>query len=257
MVKYHGRSLDRTFAALSDPTRRALVMRLAAEPDASVSALAAPFRVSLPAIMKHLDVLDDAGLVARSKAGRTVACRLRAEPMRDAFEWLSRYEKFWSERLDSLAAFLEKEQIMATQTATKPSLTLKRRLNAPPAKVFAAWTDPEKVKGWMGPGEVKVLHVECDPRPGGRYRWLMQAPSGEQHDVSGSYREVVPNEKLVFTWGWKTMPERESVVTVLLKPDGDGTLLTLTHEQFFDEEARDRHQHGWSAALDKFERLVA
>jgi len=110
MVNLRSSALDRTFAALADPTRRALVMRLAGEPGVSVSALAAPFSVSLPAIMKHLDVLSDAGLVARSKTGRTVACRLDAEPMRDAFEWLNRYEKFWSERLNRLAAFLEEEE---------------------------------------------------------------------------------------------------------------------------------------------------
>jgi uncharacterized protein YndB with AHSA1/START domain len=146
---------------------------------------------------------------------------------------------------------------MSTQTATKPSLTLKRHLKASPAKVFAAWIDPEKVKGWIGPGEVKSVHVEGDPRTGGRYRWVMRAPNGEEHDVSGVYREVVPNEKLVFTWAWKSTPERESLVTVLLKPDGDGTLLTLTHEQFFDEEARDRHQGGWNGAMDKLEKFVA
>jgi uncharacterized protein YndB with AHSA1/START domain len=146
---------------------------------------------------------------------------------------------------------------MAVQTTTKPSLTLKRRLKATPAKVFAAWTDPEKVKGWMGPGEAKVLQVESDPRVGGRYRWLMQSPNGEQHDVSGVYREVVQNEKLVFTWAWKSTPDRESLVTVLIKPDGDGSLLTLTHEQFFDEEARNRHQQGWTGALDKMEKFVA
>jgi DNA-binding transcriptional ArsR family regulator len=110
MVKLSATPLDRTFAALADPTRRALVMRLAAEPGLSVSALAAPFHVSLPAIMKHLGVLSDAGLVARTKTGRTVACRLDAEPMRDAFEWLNRYEKFWSERLSRLAAFLKEEE---------------------------------------------------------------------------------------------------------------------------------------------------
>jgi uncharacterized protein YndB with AHSA1/START domain len=146
---------------------------------------------------------------------------------------------------------------MATQTATKPSLTIKRRLNAPPAKVFAAWTDPEKVKGWMGPGEVKVLAVECEPRTGGRYRWLMRAPSGEDHDVSGVYREFVPGRKLVFTWAWKSTPERKSLVTVDLKPDGDGTLLTLTHEQFFDEDARNRHRQGWEGAMDKLATFVA
>jgi DNA-binding transcriptional ArsR family regulator len=110
MVKFLDATLDRTFAALSDPTRRALVTRLAAEPDLSVSALAAPFGMSLPAIMKHLGVLSDAGLVARAKTGRVVACRLDAEPMRDAFEWLNAYEKFWSERLSSLAAYLEREE---------------------------------------------------------------------------------------------------------------------------------------------------
>jgi len=146
---------------------------------------------------------------------------------------------------------------MSTQTATKPSLTLKRRLKAPPAKVFAAWIDPEKVKRWMGPSGGKALHVESDPRTGGRYRWVMQSPTGEEHDVGGVYREVIPNEKLVFTWAWKSTPERESLVTVLLKPDGDGTLLTLTHEQFFDDEARDRHQGGWTGALDKMEKLFA
>src|SRR5271170_8352679 len=113
MVKLSATPLDRTFAALADPTRRALVMRLAAEPGLSVSALAQPFKVSLPAIMKHLDVLSDAGLVARSKTGRVVACRLEAEPMREAFEWLNRYEKFWSERLSSLAAFLEEEESLS------------------------------------------------------------------------------------------------------------------------------------------------
>ncbi|HYQ06247.1 MAG TPA: metalloregulator ArsR/SmtB family transcription factor [Xanthobacteraceae bacterium] len=109
MVKFHAAPLDRTFAALSDATRRALVMRLAQQPGLSVSELAAPFAMSLPAVMKHLDVLSDAGLVKRTKAGRTVACRLDAEPMRDAFEWLNRYEKFWSDRLSSLAAYLEEE----------------------------------------------------------------------------------------------------------------------------------------------------
>jgi DNA-binding transcriptional ArsR family regulator len=110
MVKFYDASLDRTFAALSDPTRRAMVMRLAERPELSVSELAAPFTMSLPAVMKHLAVLSDAGLVARAKTGRVVACRLDAEPMREAFEWLNRYERFWSERLDRLAAFLEDEK---------------------------------------------------------------------------------------------------------------------------------------------------
>ena len=146
---------------------------------------------------------------------------------------------------------------MSVQSATKPSLTLKRRFRASPEKVFAAFTDPEKVKLWMGPGEIKAVRAEGDMRVGGRYRWVMRNPAGEEHDVSGVYREIVPNQKLVFTWAWKSTPERESLVTVLLKADGDGTLLTLTHEQFFNEAARDSHRGGWNGALDKMERLFA
>jgi len=109
MVKYQDRALDRTFAALSDPTRRALLARLGAQDSLSVSELARPFPVSLPAIMKHLDVLSDAGLVARSKTGRTVSCRLTARPMEQAMAWLDRYQRFWADRLDRLAAFVEED----------------------------------------------------------------------------------------------------------------------------------------------------
>src|ERR1700756_5649197 len=100
MVKYQDAILDRTFAALADPTRRALLARLQARDTLSISELAQPFDMSLPAVMKHLDVLTDAGLVAREKTGRVVACRLTAEPMREALAWLNRYERFWSETLD-------------------------------------------------------------------------------------------------------------------------------------------------------------
>jgi uncharacterized protein YndB with AHSA1/START domain len=145
---------------------------------------------------------------------------------------------------------------MSTATATKPSLTLKRRFNAPPAKVFAAFTDPQTIARWFGPEGVEKVNAESDLRVGGRYRIVMHM-GGEAHDVSGAYREIVPNEKLVYTWAWKSTPERESLVTITFKPDGAGTLLTLAHEQFVDADARDRHQHGWTGALDKLEKLFA
>jgi uncharacterized protein YndB with AHSA1/START domain len=140
--------------------------------------------------------------------------------------------------------------------STKPSLTLKRRLNAPPVKVYGAWTDSTKISRWFGPENAEVLHAETDVRVGGRFRIVFRGPDGEEQDVGGVYREVLPNERLVFTWAWRTTPERESLVTVALKPEGEGTLLTLMHEQFFDEAARDRHGHGWSGTLDKLENYV-
>lgn len=141
--------------------------------------------------------------------------------------------------------------------AAKPSLTLKRRLNASPETVYAAWTDPEKLAKWFGPDDVAVGRVETDVRVGGRYTFVFQTADGEEHQVGGLYREVVENRRLVFTWAWRSTPERESLVTVAIKPDDGGSLLTLTHEQFFDEAARDRHASGWTSSLAKLERLFA
>ena len=100
--------LDLMFQALSDPTRRAMLARLAEQGSLSVSDLARPLPMSLPAVIKHLDVLEGAGLVARQKTGRTVSCSLVAAPMEDAMAWLQRYARFWEESLDRLAAALER-----------------------------------------------------------------------------------------------------------------------------------------------------
>jgi DNA-binding transcriptional ArsR family regulator len=127
MVYYSRPNLDRTFAALADPTRRALLARLSEKRDLSISELARPFSMSLPAVMKHLDVLSDAGLVTRAKSGRTVACRLRATPMQEANDWLNRYQRFWTEKLDQLAAFLEEDPWPPNQASPSSAGSTRRR----------------------------------------------------------------------------------------------------------------------------------
>jgi DNA-binding transcriptional ArsR family regulator len=112
MVNYQERR-NRTFKALADPTRRAILAQLERADGASISQLAQPFAIRMPAVMKHLDVLANAGLVTRSKYGRTVTVRLRAQPMREAVEWLRRYERFWSSNLDRLRSFAENEEAEA------------------------------------------------------------------------------------------------------------------------------------------------
>jgi uncharacterized protein YndB with AHSA1/START domain len=142
--------------------------------------------------------------------------------------------------------------------AGRPSLTFERRLHAPPEKVYAAWTDPQKIVRWFGRADARpdTFQAEIDPRTGGRYR-ISFSTATEYYEVGGVYREVVPNRRLVFSWAWHSTPERESQVTVSIRPDGDGTLLTLTHEQLFDSAARDGHERGWLGALEKLEKLVA
>jgi len=127
MVKYQNDALDRVFSALADPTRRALVARLEQKESLTVSELAQPFPVSLPAIMKHLDVLSDAGLIERTKSGRTVTCQLKAAPMEQAMNWLARYERYWTEQLDRLAAFLEEDSWQASPASPSSGASKRRR----------------------------------------------------------------------------------------------------------------------------------
>ena len=122
----------------------------------------------------------------------------------------------------------------------KTRLQVRRVYQAPVAAVYAAWTDPEQVKQWMGPSDdFGEAEVTSDVR------------------VGGMYREIVPNKKLVYTWAWESTPERESLVTVEFKPSGDATELVLTHEQFADSEARDKHQHGWNGCMDRLGRYLS
>ena len=113
MANTSGHQLDRTFGALGDPTRRAILARLGRDESASVSDLARPFAIKLPAVMKHLDVLDAAGLITRSKEGRTVTVRLRPAPIKEAMDWLSFYQQFWSKSLDRLATYAERKETEA------------------------------------------------------------------------------------------------------------------------------------------------
>jgi uncharacterized protein YndB with AHSA1/START domain len=142
---------------------------------------------------------------------------------------------------------------------TKPSLTLKRRLKASPAQVYSAWADPKKIVHWFGPAETadSSVRAEMDVRVDGRYRISFKTADGEYHEVGGVYREVVPDTRLQFTWAWHSTPERESLVTITVSKDGDGTMLTLHHEQFFDEKARDGHKRGWTRTLEKLERYLS
>ncbi|MBX3521497.1 MAG: SRPBCC domain-containing protein [Xanthobacteraceae bacterium] len=135
----------------------------------------------------------------------------------------------------------------------KPSVTLKRHIHGKPEQVFAAWTDPKKIVRWFGPQQTLLdsVKAELDVRVGGKFSVSFATDDGEFHKVGGTYREIFPPERLQFTWAWHTTPERESLVTVTIRPDGEGSMLTLLHEQFFDQAAADGHKRGWTGTLEK------
>lgn len=106
MVKYSSHDLDHIFSALSDPTRRAILAKLS-HGEATVSELAAPFEMSLPAISKHLRVLERAGLLTRERDGRIHRCSFNGDPVKAAADWLERYNAFWQSRLNALDSYLQ------------------------------------------------------------------------------------------------------------------------------------------------------
>jgi DNA-binding transcriptional ArsR family regulator len=142
VVKYQAPALDAVFAALADSTRRGILDSLS-EGDLAVSALAAPHEMSLPGFMKHLRVLEDAGLIERSKEGRVVSCELSAAPMKAAAAWMSRYEKFWTEKLDALARYLYQQEELQTWNRSSPK--------SPRSRSRAAIRSLRKKSGGRGP----------------------------------------------------------------------------------------------------------
>ena len=157
---------------------------------------------------------------------------------------------------------MERSQLQdQAQLREKPFLALDRSYPVGPEKVWRAWTDPEALKRWWGPKAVgdQVSLAQLDVRVGGRFRIVFGGPQGNDHEVQGVYKQVVPPTsaaagKLVFTWTWpNSTPERESLVTIVFKKAGTGTELAFRHEQLFDESVRDGHQRGWTESFAKLE----
>ena len=136
-------------------------------------------------------------------------------------------------------------------TKSLPSVTIVRRIKAPPAKVYAAITQPKLMMQWWSPDAGPTLSAEADVRPGGRFSIVFRLLNGDEHNPTGVYREVVPDKKLVFTWQWQGSPEGESLVTFLLEPFDGGTELTLIHEGLPDEQTCKSHEAGWKGLVDK------
>ncbi len=148
---------------------------------------------------------------------------------------------------------------MTTKTE-KTSLEIKRFINAPRARVYKAWTDPEQLKQWWGPEGVRTRSFAADARVGGKYRWDLLNQEGEEMTVFGEYRELIAGKKIVFTWKWEDDEAWEttnSVVTIELSDRDGGTEVKLTHEKLPSEASRDRHNEGWSSVLDRLEKFFS
>jgi len=149
---------------------------------------------------------------------------------------------------------------VTTKASEKLSLEIKRFINAPRDRVYAACTDPAQLRQWFGPEKVQTRNLIADARVGGKFRWDLTNSEGEKMTCLGEYRELQPGKKIVFTWQWdddEDWANHTSVVTVELSDRDSGTELRLIHEQLPNEQSRDGHTGGWNSALDKLEKFFS
>ncbi|MEQ1951481.1 SRPBCC domain-containing protein [Mesorhizobium sp. CN2-181] len=149
---------------------------------------------------------------------------------------------------------------MNIHTETRPELTIKRSFDAPRDFVFRCWTEPERLNRWCCPKGFTLPFSEGDIRPGGSFKTCMRAPDGTDHWLCGTYREIVPPERLVFSHRWlndKGEHEHETVVTITLREQDGKTLLTLHQAFFLSEASRDGHRGGWNETLDNLAEYLA
>lgn len=138
-----------------------------------------------------------------------------------------------------------------TPAAARPALTITRVFDAPRELVFAAWTDPAQLVHWWGPKGFDTPSAELDVTPGGAWRTCIRSETdGREYWSRGEYREVVPPQRLVFTFVWEEDGSLDSVVTVDFAADGDKTRMTFRQAPFASERERDEHDEGWSECFD-------
>ncbi len=190
-----------------------------------MTSLAEPFAMSLPAISKHLKVLERAGLIARGREAQWRPCRLKASPLKDAADWLEHYRRFWDQSFDRLEDHLRdvsrrrrSDMSAGNSTATANRELVVTRIFDAPLAVWcsSAWTEPEQVARWWGPRGFVTTHCDMDIRPGGAFRCCMRSPAGTDHWKRGIYREIVKPARIVFTFAWEDARAGKSRATKLL-----------------------------------------
>lgn len=252
-------TLDATFSALADPTRRAILRRLM-DGEATVKELAKPHRMSLPSISRHLKVLESAGLIVKGREAQWRPCRLEAAPLEEADAWMAPYRKFFEtrfERLERQLAQRTEEDEMSNADDAKHEFTLTWMLNASPADVFRAWTDPEHLDWFYNPDQPRPTEpIELDLRVGGGWRQRMVIDEDTSYATGGVYREIVPDRKLVFSWGatdgWPKLDlerlDENPLVSVTLRAAGSQTEMKV-HVELSSGLSDAAAQQWWSLGI--------
>lgn len=236
-----------TLAALADPTRRAILARLAAG-EASVTELVEPFAMSQPAISKHLKVLEKAGLISRARSAQFRPSRLEAARLKEVADWVDGFRQHWEAKFDRLDAYLQTVRQMPkkgrdmAESESKNSdreIVIERTMNAPRELVWEAWTKAEHIAEWWGPNGFTTTIYEMKVAVGGVWRFIMHGPDGTDYPNKIVYREIVEPERLVYDHGDDEGNDSQTFrSTVAFADQGDKTGVTM-RAVFSTKEARD------------------
>ena len=234
MVNY---SLNGAFGALSDITRRHMLHRLAKD-EITVSKLAEAYSMSLPAVSKHLKVLEQAGLITREKRGRQYFVRLTPFALQKATEHLQYYQAVLHNRLDSFTAYMQQAppaeqqtQVGKGQNDEEQELVFSTVVAGTPQDAWCSYTDPKCIREWWGSSKHHVIDVQNDVRVGGSWQFRWDTAQGKEYIFSGRYSVVTHPERLEYTDGtgdpYLPRPEAHVTVTFKVLPDNK-TLVTKT-----------------------------
>lgn len=258
--------LDLVFAALADPTRRAILARLA-EGEATVNELVAPFALRQPTISKHLKVLEGAGLVSRGRSAQFRPVRLNPEPLAGAAKWFGDFQRFWEESFDQLGVYAKELQLKETMmnardTIADRELVVTREFDVPARFLFEAYSKPEHISRWFGPKGWPITLCEMDFRVGGKWRFAMTGSSGKQNTpFGGQYLEIVPNKKIVFDNAFEEPDAPKMIMTVTFE-ERDGKTKLVMHTLFATKEMRAEYvghgmEEGINSGFDQLADVVA
>ena len=276
-------AVDRAFHALAEPTRRAIIDKLSRGP-ISVSELAEPFDMTLAAIVQHLQVLEESGMVRTEKVGRVRTCRIEPSGLKIAAAWLDERRATWERRFDRLGEMFaaeesaarkkephqDKEIAMSREEIVHSTFTIERTFPVPPARVFQAFADPSQKRRWYADEDRGPIDSHTsDFRIGGfertRFRFKGSVaggpPAGSPMGNDTVYVDIVENERIVFAYVMLVGDRRmsASLATIVLEPAGRGTRLTFTEQSAFfaPADGPELRKAGWTALLEKVGSVLA
>ena len=246
------------FQAIADPIRRQIIELLAEEP-LTVNGVAENFEISRPAISKHLRILKECGIIELNKRGREQICYINTKSLVPAFLWIERHHKLWEDQIDSFEEYINKIQNKRKneskmEETKNRTLAIEKTLDAPIQLVWEAWTNAEHIAKWWAPRGMETKIIEQDFKVGGKWKFSMQMPDGNEFIAEGIYSEIDAPNKLITSADFKPMTVGVEMHVLLEEMDAQ-TKFTFhvihPSEEYCKQQEEMGFYNGWGSAFER------